>query len=163
MRLMAVRPSLAAALAVALFCLLPAVPARAGDAPDPCATVTKEDAAKAIGSPVSSVKPMTVGPSRSCSFHGAKPLQGAVVTAFRWDSPAEARARFGDMVKQSASEFGAAPAKLDGAGDEAVTISANVYARKGTAAYVFNVFGARTPALAARTVALAKATMARVH
>ncbi len=159
---MAVRPSLAAALAVALW-LLPLAQARAGEPPDPCAAVAKDDAAKAIGSPVSAVKPITVGPSRSCSFHGAKPLQGAVVTAFRWDSPAEARARFGDMVKQGASASGVAPAKLDGAGDEAVTIGANVYARKGTAAYVFNVFGPRTPALAARTVALAKATMARVH
>jgi hypothetical protein len=159
---MAVRTSLAAALAVAL-CLLPLAQARADDAPDPCVTVTKDDAAKAIGSPVSSVKPMTVGPSRGCSFHGARPLQGAVVTAFRWDSPAEARARFADMVKQSASASGTTPAKLAGAGDEAVTIASNVYARKGTAAYVFNVFGARTPTLAARTVALAKATMARVH
>jgi len=159
---MAVRPSLVAVLAGALA-LLPLAPARAGDPPDPCAMVAKDDAAKAVGSPLSAVKATTVGPSRSCSFHGARPLQGAVVTAFRWDSPAEARARFADMVKQSASAFGGAPVKLDGAGDEAVTVGANVYARKGTTAYVFNVFGARTPALAARTVALAKATMARVR
>jgi hypothetical protein len=159
---MAVRSSVVAALAVAL-CLLPAARARAGTPPDPCATVTERDAARAIGSPVSAVKPMTIGPSRSCSFHGERPLQGAVVTAFRWDSLAEARARFDDIVKQNARAYDEKPAKLVGAGDEAVSIDAHVYARKGTAAYVFNVFGPRTPALTARAVALAKATMARVR
>jgi hypothetical protein len=159
---MAVRTPVVAVLAVAL-CLLPAARARAGTPPDPCATVARADAARAIGSPIGAVKPMTIGPSRSCSFHGARPLQGAVVTAFRWDSQAEARVRFDDMVKQNAGAFAATPAKLAGVGDEAVAVQARVYARKGTTAYVFDVFGARSPALTARTVALAKATMARLR
>ncbi len=159
---MAVRTFLAGVLAVAL-CLLPAARARAGTPPDPCAAVAKADAARAIGSPVGAVKPMTIGPSRSCSFHGERPLEGAVVTAFRWDSPAEARARFDDMVKQNASTVGAKPVRLAGVGDEAVSVQGRVYARKGTTAYVFDVFGARTPALAARTVELAKVTLARLR
>jgi hypothetical protein len=159
---MLARTRLLTAVAVALVTVA-APAAQAGTAPDPCVTVGKADAAKALGAPVSWTKPMTAGPSRSCSFHAAAPLQLVVVTAFGWDSPPEAKARFRAMVEQTASAFGAAPVALHGVGDEAVTISSNVYARKGTAGYVFNVSGARTPALTARAVALAKATLARAR
>jgi hypothetical protein len=150
--------ALALALPVAAVCAASAATPR-----DPCAAVAKADAAKALGAPVTSTKPTTMGPSRSCAFHGTKPFQSVVVTAFRSDSVPEARARFSDLVKQTASAFSSAPAKLSGVGDEAVTISSNVYARKGTEAYVFNLFGARGPALTARAVALAKATLSRIR
>lgn len=159
---MTARTSLAVALVAALI-VLPAAGGRAGAEPDPCAAVTKADAAKAMGGPVTSSRARTVGPSRNCSFHGAKPLQAVVVTVFPWGSPARAHELFGDLVKQTASAFSAAPAKLSGVGDEAVTITSNVYVRKGGDGYVFNVFGPRTPALTERTVALAKATMAHVR
>ncbi|MEA2721652.1 MAG: hypothetical protein QOJ39_3516 [Candidatus Eremiobacteraeota bacterium] len=130
---------------------------------DPCRVVSKADAATALGMPVTSVRPTTMGPSKSCAFRGVRPFQSVVVTAFRSDSVPEARARFSDLVKQTASAFSSAPAKLNGVGDEAVTIASNVYARKGTEAYVFNVFGTRGPALTARAVALAKATLDRIR
>jgi hypothetical protein len=160
---MTVRRVLAAAAVAAV------IPAAAGSAAwaatpsDPCRVVSKADAAKALGTPVSSVKATTMGPSKNCAFHGSKPVQSVVVTAFRSDSVDEARARFSDLVKQTASAFSSSPAKLSGVGDEAVTIASNVYARKGTEAYVFNVFGTRGPALTARAVALAKATLAHLH
>lgn len=159
---MTARTSLAVALAAALV-VLPAARGRAGAEPDPCAAVAKADAAKAMGTRVTSSQARTVGPSRNCSFHGAKPLQAVVVTVFPWGSPARAHELFGDLVKQTANAFSAAPAKLSGVGDEAVTITSNVYVRKGGDGYVFNVFGPRTPDHTQRTVALAKATMARVH
>ncbi len=158
---MTVRPALAA-IAVVLLAAAGSA-AYAATPPDPCAVVAKADAAAALGTPVKSAKAETMGPSKSCAFHGAKLFQSVVVTAFRSDSVAEARARFNDLVKQTASAFSAKPAKVAGVGDEAVTIASNVYARKGTEAYVFNVFGTRGPALTARAVALAKKTLARVH
>ena len=154
---------LVTALAVAAT-LVAGAPAR-GDAepPDPCALVSKADAAAAIGSPITSVKGMTAGPSRSCSFHGAKSLQSVVVTAFRYGSPGEAHTRFIDIVKQTASAAKTPATKLTGVGDEAVSINSNVYVRKGSDALVFNIFGIRGPSLTARAVALAKHTLARLH
>jgi hypothetical protein len=144
--------------------ILAGAPARAAaEPPDPCALVSKADAATAIGSPITSVKGMTAGPSRGCSFHGAKPLQSVVVTAFRYSSPAEAHTRFIDIVKQTASAAAQPATKLNGVGDEAVSIMSNVYVRKGTAALVFNIFGVRGPTLTARAIALAKHTLARLH
>ena len=142
--------------------LLAGAPASA-EPPDPCALVAKAAAAAAIGSPITSVKGMTAGPSRSCSFHGTKPLQAVVVTAFRYGSPAEAHTRFIDIVKQTASAAATPAAKLHGVGDEAVSINSNVYVRKGSDALVFNIFGIRGPPLTARAVALAKHTLAHLH
>jgi hypothetical protein len=159
---MTVRSVLAGAAAAGL-CAAAASAAWAATPSDPCRVVSKRDAAEALGVPVTSVAATTMGPSKSCALHGAKPFQSVVVTAFRSDSVAEARARFGDLVKRTASDFNTSPAKLSGVGDEAVTIASNVYARKGTEAYVFNVFGTRGPALTARTVELAKATLAHVR
>ena len=144
--------------------LLASAPARAAaEPPDPCALVAKADAAAAIGIPITSVKGMTAGPSRSCSFRGTKLLQSVVITTFRYRSPAEAHARFIDIVKQTASAAGAKATKLNGVGDEAVSIISNVYVRKGTAALVFNIFGVRGPPLTARAVTLAKRTLAHLH
>jgi hypothetical protein len=150
-------------LLVLAFGLVAAPPAGAAEPPDPCALVSKADAATAIGSPITSVKGMTAGPSRGCSFHGAKPLESVVVTAFRYGSPGEAHTRFIDIVKQTASAAKTPAAKLDGVGDEAVSIFSSVYVRKGTAALVFNIFGVRGPALTARAVALAKHTLPRLR
>ncbi len=152
---------LVATLAVATA-LVAGVPARA-EPPDPCALVSKADAAAAIGSPITSVRGMTAGPSRGCSFHGAKPLQSVVVTAFRYGSPGEAHSRFIDIVKQTANAARSPATKLNGVGDEAVAIFSSVYVRKGTAALVFNIFGVRGPALTARAVALAKHTLPHLH
>ena len=149
---------LAAALAAAA-----AGPAAAAEPRDPCRVVSKADAARALGAAVTGVKATTMGPSKSCAFRGPRPLQSVVVTAFRSDSVPEARARFADLIKQTASAFSAQPKKLAGVGDEAVTIASNVYARKGTEAYVFNVFGARGPALTARAVELAKETLEHIR
>ena len=153
------------ATALAFACsLLAGAPARAAaEPPDPCALVAKADAAKAVGSAITSVRAMTAGPSRSCSFHGTKPLQSVVVTAFRYDSPAQAHARFIDIVKQTASVAAAPATKLRGVGDEAVAINSSVYVRKGTVALVFNIFGFRGPPLTARAVTLAKHTLAHLH
>ncbi len=106
---------------------------------------------------------MTAGPSRSCSFHGAKPLQSVVVTAFRYGSPREAHTRFIDIVKQTASAAAAPAAKVNGVGDEAVSINSSVYVRKGTVALVFSIFGVRGVPLTARAVALAKHAVAHLH
>ena len=157
---MAGRPQ--TALIVALALMAPA-PARAAEPPDPCALVSKHDAAAALGSPVTSVAGTEAGPSRSCSFHGAKPLQSVVVTAFRYGSPREAHARFIDIVQQTARAAAAPVTKVRGAGDEAVAINSSVYARKGTDALVFNIFGERSPSLTARAVTLAKHTLARLR
>ena len=146
-------------LAVASALLASAPVRAAAEPPDPCALVSKADAATAIGSPIISVKAMSAGPSRSCSFHGTKPLQAVVVTAFRYGSPGEAHTRFIDIVKQTASAASQPATKLNGVGDEAVSIMSNVYVRKGTAALVFNIFGVRGPTLTARAVALAKHTL----
>ena len=135
----------------------------AAEPPDPCILVSKADAAKAIGSPIISVKAMTAGPSRSCSFHGTKLLESVVVTAFRYGSPAEAHTRFIEIVKQTAGAAAQPATKLSGVGDEAVSIMSNVYVRKGTAALVFNIFGVRGPTLTARAIALAKHTLTRLH
>jgi hypothetical protein len=151
------------ALAFVLVAGPPASAAGPPEPPDPCALVSKADAAAAIGSPITSVKGMTAGPSRGCSFHGAKALQSVVVTAFRYGSPGEAHTRFIDIVKQTASAAKTPAAKLTGVGDEAVAIFSSVYVRKGTAALVFNIFGVRGPALTARAVALAKHTLPRLH
>ena len=151
------------ALAVAASLLANAPADAAAEPPDPCSLVANADAAKALGAPVTTVKRMTAGPSRSCSFHGTKPLQSVVVTAFRYRSPGEAHTRFIDIVKQTASTASAPAAKLNGVGDEAVSINSNVYVRKGTAALVFNIFGIRGPSLTARAVALAKQTLARLR
>ena len=149
---------------VAASSLLAISPASAAaEPPDPCEIVSKADAATAIGVPITSVKGMTAGPSRSCSFHGSKLLQSVVVTAFRYRSPAEAHARFIDIVKQTASASGTPATKLNGVGDEAVSIISNVYVRKGTTALVFNIFGVRGPPLTARAVTLAKRTLAHLH
>ena len=151
------------ALAVASLLLARAPAGAAAEPPDPCALVSKADAATAIGSPIISVKATTAGPSRGCSFHGTKPLQSVVVTAFRYRSPGEAHTRFIDIVKQTASAAAAPATKLNGVGDEAVSINSNVYVRKGTAALVFNIFGVRGPLLTARAVTLAKRSMAHLH
>ena len=150
-------------LVVASSLLASAPAGAAAEPPDPCALVAKADAATAIGSPITSVKAMTAGPSRSCSFHGTKLLQSVVVTAFRFRSPAEAHTRFIDIVKQTAHDAGTAAAKLNGVGDEAVSIISNVYVRKGSAALVFNIFGVRGPSLTARAIVLAKHTVARLR
>jgi hypothetical protein len=147
----------------AVLSLMAAAPASAAEPPDPCALVSKHDAAAALGSPVTSVAGTEAGPSRSCSFHGAKPLQSVVVTAFRYGSPREAHDRFIDIVQQTARAAAAPAAKLGGVGDEAVSISSSVYARKGTVALVFNIFGLRGAPLTARAVALAKHTLARLR
>lgn len=152
---------LVTALAVATT-LLAGAPAGA-EPPDPCTLVAKADAAKAMGSPIVSVKGTTAGPSRSCSFHGAKPLQAVVVTAFRYGSPREAHTRFIDIVKQTASAAAVPAVKVNGVGDEAVSINSNVYVRKGSDALVFNIFGIRGPPLTARATALAKHTLAHLH
>jgi hypothetical protein len=147
-----------------VYALLASAPAgAAAEPPDPCALVSKADAAKAIGSPIMSVKGQTAGPSRSCSFHGAKLLQSVVVTAFRYDSPAEAHTRFIDIVKQTATSASAPATKVNGVGDEAVSIISNVYVRKGAVALVFNIFGVRGPTLTAHAVALAKHTLAHLR
>jgi len=126
--------------------LVVGAPARAATDPsDPCAIVSKADVAAAIGAPVTSVKGNTAGPSRGCR------------------SPAEAHARFIDIVKQTASAASMPATKLTGVGDEAVAIFSSVYVRKGNAALVFNIFGVRGPALTARAVALAKHTLPRLH
>ena len=159
---MAGRPLSLLVVALALS-LLAAAPASAAEPPDPCALVSKADAAAAIGSPITRVSSMTAGPSRSCSFHGTKPLQTVLVTAFRYASPGEAHTRFIDIVKQTANSASAPAVKLRGVGDEAVSINSNVYVRKGTAALVFNIFGFRGPPLTARAVTLAKHTLAHLH
>jgi hypothetical protein len=149
---------------VAACSLLAGAPATAAaEPPDPCMLVSKADAAQAMGSPVTSVKGMTAGPSRSCSFHGTKPLQSVVVTAFRYRSPGEAHTRFIDIVKQTASAAAAPETKLKGVGDEAVSINSGVYVRKGTDALVFNIFGFRGAPLTGRAVALAKHTIAHLR
>jgi hypothetical protein len=150
-------------LVVASSLLASAPAGAAAEPPDPCALVEKADAATAIGSRVTSVKAMTAGPSRSCSFHGTKLLESVVVTSFRYGSPGEAHTRFIDIVKQTAKAAAAPTTKLNGLGDEAVSIVSNVYVRKGTAALVFNIFGVRGPALTARAVALAKRTLTRLR
>lgn len=159
---MTVRLSLLATLAAA-FALATTATAGAATPPNPCTTVAKADAAKALGAPVTGVKAGTAGPSASCTFRGPRLMQAVVVTAFRYDSPADANARFGDMVKQTAAAMSAPAAKLNGIGDDAVAIFSSVYTRKGPYIYVFNVFGQRNPALTARAGALAKATMARIR
>ena len=53
--------------------------------------------------------------------------------------------------------------KVNGVGDEAVSINSNVYARKGSDALVFNIFGVRGPPLTARAAALARHTLAHLH
>jgi hypothetical protein len=141
-------------------------PAGAATPRDPCGVVSRADAVTALGAPVTRTTSTTMGPSRSCVFHGSRPGQSVVVTAFRSDSLAEARSRFADLVKQSASVSSSAPAKLPGVGDEAVVVASTVYARKGTEAYVFNVVnvhGARSSAVTARAERLAKATLARIR
>ncbi|HYW55169.1 MAG TPA: hypothetical protein VE826_14450 [Dongiaceae bacterium] len=149
---------------LAVSALLASVPAGAApDPPDPCALVAKADAAKAVGSAITSVKGMTAGPSRSCSFHGTKLLESVVVTAFRYGSAAEAHTRFIDIVKQTAKAAAQPAAKVNGVGDEAVSIMSNVYVRKGAVALVFNIFGVRGPALTARAVTLAKRTLTHLH
>ena len=150
-------------LVVASLVLASAPAGAAAEPPDPCALVAKADAATAIGSPVTSVKAMTAGPSRSCSFHGTKLLESVVVTAFRYGSPGEAHTRFIDIVKQTAKAAAAPATKLNGVGDEAVSIISNVYVRKGAVALVFNIFGVRGPALTARAATLAKRTLAHLH
>lgn len=151
------------ALVVASSLLASATARAAAEPPDPCTLVSKADAAAAIGSPVTSVKAMTAGPSRSCSFHGTKLLQSVVVTGFRYASPGEAHARFIESVKQTAHQAAAPVTKLDGVGDEAFSIISNVYVRKGTVALVFNIFGVRGPTVTARAVALAKHTLAHLR
>jgi len=151
------------AFVVASSLLASATARAAAEPPDPCALVSKADAAAAIGSPITSVKAMTAGPSRSCSFHGTKALQSVVVTAFRYRTPGEAHTRFIDIVKQTARAASQPATKLNGVGDEAVSIMSNVYVRKGTAALVFNIFGVRGPTLTARAVALAKHTLPHLH
>jgi hypothetical protein len=153
-----------ASVLVAVSAVLGGAPAgAAAEPPDPCALVSKADAAKAIGSPITTVKAMSAGPSRSCSFHGTKLLESVVVTAFRYASPAEAHTRFIDIVKQTATAASQPATKVSGVGDEAVSIMSNVYVRKGAAALVFNIFGVRGPALTARAVALAKRTVAHLR
>ena len=153
------RVSLAAFAAVLAF-----VPcgASAATADDPCVTVSKADAAKALGTPVVSQKASAAGPSRSCTFRGSAPLHSVVITAFRYDTPADAHARFGPMIAQTAA-MGEPALPAPGIGDEAKTIFSTAYARKGSAIYVFNVFGHRGPELTARAATLAKATLAHVH
>jgi hypothetical protein len=151
------------ALAAVAAAVLAAGPAAAAEPPDPCGLVSKADAAAAIGSPITSVSGVTAGPSRTCSFHGTKPLQSVVVTAFRYASPSQAHARFIDIVKQTAGAASMPAAKVSGVGDEAVAINSNVYVRKGTVALVFNIFGVRGPGLTGRAVALAKHALAHLH
>lgn len=148
---------------VVVLALLASAAARAAEPPDPCALVSKHEASAALGAPVTSVAGTQAGPSRSCSFHGAKPLQSVVVTAFRYRSPREAHDRFIDTVKQTARAAAAPAAKVNGVGDEAVAIDSSVYARKGTDALVFNIFGERGPPLTARAVALAKHALAHLR
>jgi hypothetical protein len=157
------RTAAVSVLAVGGFFVASVPAGAAAEPPDPCALVSKAEAAKAIGSAITSVKGITAGPSRSCSFHGTKLLESVVVTSFRYSSPAEAHTRFIDIVKQTASAATQPATKLKGVGDEAVSIMSNVYVRKGAVALVFNIFGVRGPALTARAVALAKHTLARLH
>jgi hypothetical protein len=153
-----------ASTGLAVTCaLLAAGPANAAAPVDPCRLVTKTDAAKALGSPIATVRPMTAGSSRICAFHGTKPLQSVVVTAFGYDSPAQAHTRFIDIVQQTAHAAAAGATRMKGIGDEAVAIDASVYVRKGTAALVFNIFGVSRPPPTARTVALAKSALARMR
>ena len=153
------RASLAAIVAV-----LAVAPcgAAAATPDDPCATVATSDAAKALGTAVVSRKAGAAGPSRSCAFHGGGPLQSIVVTTFRYTTPADAHAAFTSMIAQTAA-MGSPALPAPGIGDEAKAIFSTIYARKGTALYVFNIFGHRGPELTARAAGLAKTTLAHVH
>jgi hypothetical protein len=155
-------PLFASAVALASSLTLLPLPAPAAVADDPCTTVTRADAAAAIGTPVVSIRPRTAGPSRSCSFAGTASLAHAVVTAFRSDSPALAHAQYTTMIAQTTAIAGPAQS-VAGVGDEAAVINSSVYARKGASVYVFHLFGRRGAALTARARTLAVATLNHVH
>ena len=145
------------------FCAL-AIPlaARAATPPDPCATISKADASKALGAPIVKVLSQSMGPSRSCTFRANKAFSSVVLTTFRWGSPREARDAFHDMISVT-SKMMSPSLTLHGIGDEAQRIGPNIYVRKGTAAYVFNVInGSVGNAKAASSESLARKTMAHI-
>ena len=142
-----------------------ALPALATNPPDACAVVRKDEAATALGSRITGSKSELRGPSSNCTLSGAGTMKAVIVTTFGWSSVPEAQASFKDLVKQTAAAFSGVSAKpVAGVGDEAQQIGANVYVRKNTNAYVFQILNGLAGATSgAKTVALAKSAMAHTH
>ena len=153
----------AAAVALCAFPLLSIAPAAAGTPPDACAIISKADAAKSIGRPIVAMKTSLVGPSSNCTFKGAGAFKDVVITAYRWDSVSEAKSRFDGIVQMTGTMMHPS-LPLHGLGDQAQQIGPNVYVRKGTDAYVFNVIdGSIGQTKADKAIALAKVAISHLH
>ena len=148
-------------LCALIFCAS-ALPAAAATPPDPCATLHKAEAASALGAPIVKVQSRSLGPSRTCTMRANGFFKSVLLTTFRWDGVPQAQAAFHSMIATTATMM--KPLLLvHGLGDEAQRVGANIYVRKGTAAYVFNVIdGSVGDVKAARTQAFARKTMMHV-
>lgn len=155
-------PLLVAPVTLALLASL-ATLASAATPPDACRVVTKAQAAAAVGTPIVSATPLSRGPSSSCTFKGTGVFKSVVITTFRWNSDAQAKSAFEQMVSITANMMPPLVA-MHGLGDEADQVGTAVYLRKGTGGYVFNVInGSVGAAKASKAIALAKSAMATIH
>jgi len=133
--------------------------ANAASPPNACDVVSKSDAAKALGTSITTMTSRNAGPSSNCTYRTSKIFRSIVITTFRWDSVPQAQSAFHTMVAQTAAMMKPS-ISLHGLGDEAQRIGPNIYVRKGTAAYVFNLIdGTIGDAKAAHAEALARKAM----
>ncbi len=160
--------TIAQRLILSVLVALPVVLSSAGPAfaakpPDACGVVTKDEAAKALGVPIVGMKARLLGASSMCTIKGAGAFKAIAVTTYGWSSVPEAQSAFASILSSTA-QMGQPSVALHGLGDQAQQIGTNVYVRKGTAAYVFNVIdGSVGPAHDAKSVALAKSVVKHIR
>ena len=153
----------ATALVGCVLPLLSVAAAAAASPPDACAIISKADAAKALGRPIIAMQTHLVGPSSNCTFKGAGAFKDVVITAYRWDSVPDAKSRFDGIVQMTGTMMHPS-LPIHGLGDQAQQIGPNVYVRKGTDAYVFNVIdGSIGQTKADKAIALAKVAISHLH
>lgn len=133
--------------------------AAAADTPDACKIASAADVGKALGAPVVSTTARHAG---TCSYRTSA-FASLTISVVTPSSPAEAKSQYHDMVTSSVTQ--ASPSvDVPGLGDEAHRLGPMIYVRKGSTIYVFTMIGKDgNGAGAARTIALAKTSIARVH
>ena len=143
--------------AIVAACVYPQL--AAADAPDACKVAGAGDVGKALGVPVTSTTARSAG---SCNYRTSA-FKSLTLTVVPQSSPAEAKTQYHEMVTSKLT-YAAPSVDVPGLGDEAHRLGPSIYVRKNSTIYVFTMIAKDgNGAGAQRTIALAKASIARVH
>jgi hypothetical protein len=152
------RTILLAAVA-AIGCMWPQIVGAA--TPEACKLVSTAAAGSMLGTPVTAVTTRAIGDSISCEYHTSS-LSRLAVTTVPLKTPAAAKSEFRAMVTSPMNQV--APSEsISGLGDEAQRLGPSIYVLKGANIYVFVLIAKDANGAAAlKTIALAKASIARI-